>query len=70
MQAKTGSVAMVEIGGEKLKNVSALFAREGGGAIELSHYADGLMCRNLFAKFDLLFDYPRQRVGMMLRNRK
>ncbi|CAI5507010.1 unnamed protein product [Closterium sp. Naga37s-1] len=68
MTVRQGNLAVVTVAGQQLKNVSALFSTAEQGALELSQYTSGLICRNLLSKFDLVIDYPGLRVGLIPRS--
>ncbi|CAI5987591.1 unnamed protein product [Closterium sp. NIES-65] len=68
MTVRQGNLAVVTVAGQQLKNVSALFSTAEQGALELSQYTSGLICRNLLSKFDLIIDYPGLRVGLIPRS--
>ncbi|GJP43425.1 hypothetical protein CLOM_g2886 [Closterium sp. NIES-68] len=68
MTVRQGNLAIVTIAGQQLKNVAALFSSAEQGALELSQYTSGLICRNLLSKFDLIIDYPGLRVGLIPRS--
>ena len=58
VQVSQGIISRVIVAGQAVNNVDAIFCSSTNeGALELSHYACGLACRNLFMRFDVLFDY-------------
>ena len=66
VQVTQGIISRVIVAGQAVNNVDAIFCSSTNeGALELSHYACGLACRNLFMRFDVLFDYSSLRVGII-----
>lgn len=66
VQVTQRNLAEVSIAaGISLKNATAIVMSPEQKGLQLSSYTAGLICQNLLGKYDLIFDYERNRVGVV-----